>query len=75
MHAGSTDGADAAPTSVDLRDEFEAVGVEEVLDELDRELVGLEAGQEAHPRDRGAAAGRARPQDASASRTSRRPCT
>ena len=32
---------DATPTAIDLRAEYEASGVREVLDELDRELIGL----------------------------------
>ena len=57
--------------TVDLREEFESSGVKEVLAELDRDADRPGAGQEAHPRDRGAAAGRAgapahgsRPRDA-----------
>ena len=47
----------------------------EVLDELDRSLIGLAPVKTAHPRDRGAAAGRARPPQSSASPTRRRRCT
>ena len=32
---------DATPTSIDLRAEYAESGVREVLDELDRELIGL----------------------------------
>ena len=32
---------DATPTAIDLRAEYEESGVREVLDELDRELIGL----------------------------------
>lgn len=35
------DEAEALPTAIDLREEYEKSGVAEVLDELDRELVGL----------------------------------
>jgi len=36
-----TDGPDALPERVDLRAEFNEVGIGEVLDQLDRELIGL----------------------------------
>lgn len=32
----------AAPTTVDLRQEYEQAGIQEVLDELDRKLIGLQ---------------------------------
>ncbi|MDO5622808.1 MAG: CbbX protein [Paracoccus sp. (in: a-proteobacteria)] len=35
------DAASTVPTSIDLRGEYEESGVREVLDELDRELIGL----------------------------------
>jgi probable Rubsico expression protein CbbX len=35
------DEAEALPTAIDLREEYNKSGVDEVLDELDRELIGL----------------------------------
>jgi hypothetical protein len=35
------DEAEALPTAIDLREEYNKSGVAEVLDELDRELIGL----------------------------------
>lgn len=37
----TTNGNDAPPARVDLRAEFNEVGIGEVLDQLDRELIGL----------------------------------
>ena len=41
MDDAATDTANAVPTSIDLRAEYEDSGVREVLDELDAELIGL----------------------------------
>lgn len=42
QHSLTSEAASQAPvSSVDLRQEFEAVGIEAILDQLDRELIGL----------------------------------
>ena len=67
--------AAAETGNIDLKAEFEAANIQEVFDKLDRELVGLCAGQDAHSRDRRAAPRRARAPAPRAWPAIRRRCT
>ena len=42
---------------IDLNASFEASGIGPVLEQLDRELIGLQPGEAPHPRDRRTSAG------------------
>ncbi len=63
------------PSAIDLRAEYVESGVKEVLDELDRDLIGLKPVKQRIKETAALAAGRAGTPAAWASRTKRRRCT